>query len=477
MSWGADKRSAFDYAARLTEMGGVRETRLIYPPGEHWNERHLQCVWFDASLRPPALLTDEGESVRVEFPGHWNLEAGPDFLDARLCIGREQRRLMGDVEVHVRPVDWKRHAHGRDPRYAHVIAHVTYYPGKSSDLSLPAGTVSIVLRDALLGRPGFSFADIDLAAYPHAYIPSTPRPCALALGNDPDRRAALLTAAGRYRMTRKRQALAERIERQGDARQTLYEFFMAGLGYKHNAVAMRRLARCLPLRDWPGGMAPEVHYARLLGSAGLLPSPDLAEDAITERLLRSLWDLWWRHPAPEPEPPLSWHLGTLRPYNHPARRLAAAAAWFGGETPIESLWGEPFRQGTASDWRRLCRRLMQGATMDCWRRRRTLLGPEGDRGGALLGAARAGAIVNNTIAPHIANRMHAPEEFFDALPPESISAPMRSTATHLFGRDHNPALYSGSGLLQQGLLQIHADFCLNANVDCVHCVLPARLGA
>ena len=64
-----------------------------------YGERHLQCVWADASWRPSLLYTGDGEPVVVENPGRWNLEAGPDFLDAALVIGEEQRRVSGDVEI------------------------------------------------------------------------------------------------------------------------------------------------------------------------------------------------------------------------------------------------------------------------------------------------------------------------------------------------------------------------------------------
>ena len=74
------------YAAMLSCNILARETRNVsysFP----YSERHLQCVWFDSSLRPGNLVTDTGEQVIVENPGRWNLEAGPDFLDAVLIIG------------------------------------------------------------------------------------------------------------------------------------------------------------------------------------------------------------------------------------------------------------------------------------------------------------------------------------------------------------------------------------------------------
>ena len=56
--------------------------------GFPYSERHLQCVWFDEIYRPVVLHTLDGEEVMVESPGRWNLESGPDFLDAILLIGR-----------------------------------------------------------------------------------------------------------------------------------------------------------------------------------------------------------------------------------------------------------------------------------------------------------------------------------------------------------------------------------------------------
>ena len=51
------------------------------------SERHLQCLWFDAKFRPENIKTLSGEVVKIVNPGKWNLESGPDFLDATLLIG------------------------------------------------------------------------------------------------------------------------------------------------------------------------------------------------------------------------------------------------------------------------------------------------------------------------------------------------------------------------------------------------------
>ena len=101
----------------------------------------------------------------------------------------------------------------------------------------------------------------------------------------------------------------------------------------------------------------------------------------------------------------------------------------------------------------------------------------GERASAnLLGNAAAAMLVTNVIVPFVAcANPDLLSRLLPGLPAEEISAPMRAAATHLFGRDHNPALYASSGLLQQGLLQIHADFCLDARAGCEACGLAAAL--
>ena len=456
------------------EASAVCEPHARYRSGFHWSERHLQCLWFDAHYRPAAFPFPGGETVTVLDPGEWNLEAGPDFLNATLLIQPGARQLRGDVEVHVHPSDWDAHNHCADPAYAQVVAHVTWFSGPAPR-TLPPGVCTLALAEPVMAQPGLSLDDIDLKAYPHAVLPATPRPCEAFLKSNPDRARDVLTAAGHYRLRAKAARLRARLEQNGDRSQVFYEEVMAALGYKHNQTPFRALARLLPASTLAGA-SRETAFARLLGTARLLPQPDVAPDEEGKRFIRTLWDLWWREANETLPETIPWSLHNLRPQNAPVRRLAAAACLFSGASTvlqdIDRLAGE-----TGLRW--------HSQALDCfearcrwpfWNRRLVFSStPDSAQDIALLGESRAAAILTNVALPFAAAEDGLPRDVLEQLPPEDLSAPMRLTALHLFGRDHNPALYADNGLLQQGLLQIHLDFCLNAKPGCDACALCSAL--
>ena len=135
----------------------------------------------------------------MEHPGDWNLEAGPDFLNAVLLIGKERRRVSGDLEIHIHAGAWNQHGHANDPRYAHVRFHVVYFQGQE----IP-GLVQIPLQQILKADPFFSFENIDPAAYPYS-VPSGDFPLKAL---HPDRKILLLESAGEERLRLKAERLA-----------------------------------------------------------------------------------------------------------------------------------------------------------------------------------------------------------------------------------------------------------------------------
>ncbi|MBI2441296.1 MAG: DUF2851 family protein [Lentisphaerae bacterium] len=471
--------------------------------GGPYTERHLQCVWFDEGLRPKNLKTERGQEIIVEHPGQWNLEEGPDFLGAVLRVLPEGRRLTGDVEIHVHPGAWQQHGHAKNPAYARVIAHVTYFPGAAPRAALPEGAIQVALQDALAANPFFSFESLDLSAYPYA-ARARATPCAQVLqGWDPGRVAQLLETAGEQRLQAKTARMAGAIAAQGFA-QTLYEEVMAALGYKNNRAPFRCLAQRLPLETLRALSAgdPLKAYALLMGVAGLLPRQTPGRwDAATRVFVRRLWDHWWKQQAALGATALrraDWKLSGLRPQNHPQRRLMLAALLFAGKPELEArLSALPAAE--AAEAIKLMAALFppladatlrskpslrstsppadKPETETYWQRRLTFGGKPQETPIALMGEGRIAALIANVLLPLLAaagNRSVMRPAFLRHLPPEEDNQILRQTARNLLGADHNPALYR-SGLRQQGLLQIFHDFCLTDRSRCATCALLAAL--
>ena len=459
----------------------VREPPPASFPAPPSSERHLQCVWYDAALRPARLRTRDGEEVDVVSPGRWNLGPGPDFTEAAVRVGPARREVRGDVEVHLRPADWTAHGHAGDPRYARVRLHVTFAPGPPPSAPLPPGVLSIALRDALAANRSFDFNAIDPAAYPYA-VRSGACPCSAVLDAwTPSARTALLDAAGQERLRRKAERLAARAREKG-VEQAFYEEMMSTLGYRHNKGPFRCLAESVPLdalRDESGG-SPRAAYALLSGVAGLLPAaPRPGWDAETLAEFRATWDAWWKRRSRWEGvalPADAWRNDGVRPANRPVRRLQAAARWFTRDPPLI----EALRAGAREDPVALLRHaplLLDAPPDGYWGRRLTWGGTVRARPQALVGRARAAAVVLNVVAPMLALAepdAAATPGWLDALPAESDHALLRQTAHALFG-PHHPASWYRTGLRRQGLLQIFHDYCLTDRSGCTECPLPAQL--
>ena len=404
----------------------LRRAHLLAEP-EAPTELRLQALW-QSPTRPKDLALLDGTPVEVLDPGHWNRTAGPDFRDALLSVGGAIRR--GDVELHLRPADWDAHGHAKDPAYAGVILHVTWAPGPPAK-TLPPAVPTLALAP-FAEREG----PIDFASLPTPRDDAAdPRPCRLRLEGEPSALDRLLVSAGAYRLLIKSRAFAEAL-RDGSPFQAFYEALLAAMGYRRNVAPFRRLAQEIPFARLQ--QLPSLRrFAILAGVSGLLKE---------ER--RDLWDLWWDSGFPPPLRPYDWDHRALRPQNHPFRRLAGAV---GVLHRIDRLLDLSLGN--------LPEALVEASTLLCE--------PLALKG-ALIGANRAHAIVTNLFVPYRLALGSLTAASLDALPGEDVSQPMREAWHRLTGTLRD--LPKG-GLRQQGLLQIHADFCANPALSCQTCPL------
>jgi AcrR family transcriptional regulator len=223
----------------------------IPSPQSLYTERDLHEIWERQRFRRDGLLTEDAESVTVEFPGiRWG-EGGPDFRGARLVVGGERR--CGDVELHLTPSGWRAHGHRRDGAYASVILHVVLRrdPFSEPPRDPPLLVLEPYLHGAVAPAPGGSGEDLD------------------ALGEE---------------WFAERRARMERALERAPGDEVLHREILVGLGYKHNKAAMAELARRCPLASLEGDAAAIGRRLRLAADA----------------LPRALWRLRNVRPANHP---------------------------------------------------------------------------------------------------------------------------------------------------------------------------------
>ncbi|MCH8063540.1 MAG: DUF2851 family protein [Chloroflexi bacterium] len=276
------------------------------------SEHALARLWLRTKVLSTGIVTEDGERLRVVYPGRSNPRAGPDFLDAVLTT-ESGEILRGDVELHLRAPDWYGHGHHVDSNYNGVILHVVLYTVGRIRTELPSRMSAPIASLAPVAK---ELAGLRIA---HAY----------AVDDEPPREQSdigdRLDAAGDGRFLSKSSGFALAVE-SSSPEEVLYQAMMEALGYASNRRPFRELARRVPLstlaafRHEPAATRYLAILALLGKTSGLL---EAVEEAARRTGLRRLSE---KLPKTRPLSRDAWDLHRVRPTNHPAGRVVGAAS-------------------------------------------------------------------------------------------------------------------------------------------------------
>lgn len=87
-------------------------------------ENLLHFIWKYKMFATNKLVSTAGETIEIKATGSANLNAGPDFLNAKIRIG--EQLWAGNIEIHIQSSDWYAHGHESDDNYQSVILHVVW---------------------------------------------------------------------------------------------------------------------------------------------------------------------------------------------------------------------------------------------------------------------------------------------------------------------------------------------------------------
>lgn len=300
-------------------------------PTDDLPELAIALAWHRGQLGA-AFRTIDGRSVEIVHRGVWSHGYGPDFVDAMVVFdGRDLR--TGAIELHLGSRGWLAHGHHLDPRYDPVVLHVALRDDGTPARTSAGAAVPLVLVDPdavpplpdngigpdVWNRFGGEACAADLA-FAH---PGVLREALWSLG---DRRLAARTARLESLLT---------ISAPGEV---LWAELLDGLGFSANRGPMRSLAAAVPLAvvetsiaGRAAGERLDLARALLFGAAGFLPlSPTDAGFAGLEPGDTTRVEASWRTAGGpwrgQELAPTAWTRSRVRPANHPAARIAAAAA-------------------------------------------------------------------------------------------------------------------------------------------------------
>lgn len=275
----------------------------------------LHFLWRTRRFDQTNLTTTEGETLEILHPGEHNSHAGADFSNARLRIGGIT--WAGNVEMHLKSSDWRRHNHHADRAYDNVILHVVLeddQPVRREDgTPVPCLEMKKLVPQRLAGT-------YQKLLHNEYWIPCQPFFYAVPEMTKNLWFDRLLVE----RLEQKTAAIRIALESNGnDWEETFYQFVARNFGLKVNSEPFEALARSLPQKILARHREslPQIE-ALLYGQAGML-AQDFDEKYPGE--LKAEYRFLQKKYALTPLDPVVWKFLRLHPGNFPTIRLAQLA--------------------------------------------------------------------------------------------------------------------------------------------------------
>ncbi|MDR0371398.1 MAG: DUF2851 family protein [Prevotellaceae bacterium] len=278
-------------------------------------EALLHYVWQYRLFSAHQLKTSDNKTVEIIDVGKLNMDAGPDFFNAKIKI--DGTLWAGNVEIHHRSSDWVRHGHEKDKRYNNVILHVVRVADtdifrqngeKVPQLELQISE-GVEQKAGELYRQNKQIACADeIASVPAIYIR--------------DWKNALLAE----RLSHKTNEIEKQLKSNHNHwEEAFYVVLARNFGFGTNGQAFEQTAQSLPLSTLAKHKNNLFQMEALLfGQSGLLFTGEGETDEYVDRLREEHAFLAKKYRL-KPVDGFVWKMARLRPDNFPHIRIAQFA--------------------------------------------------------------------------------------------------------------------------------------------------------
>lgn len=415
----------------------------------------MQYVWKHRLWRSEDMVTNTGKKVRVVDPRLLNTDAGPDFFNAKIEI--DGHMWVGNVEMHYRATDWKRHRHDSDKAYDSVILHVV----AKDDAPVRRTNGELIPQLVLEVSPQFN---ADYASLVGATIEV---PCATKIKQVPHLTIVEWVEGLAFeRLHGKVERIHQLLDSfNGSWEDVCYVTLARNFGFGINNDAFERLARRTPLRLL-GKHSDSVLQieALLFGQAGMLDAQKPGMDSYYNQLCTEYAFLSNKFQL-TPMEKESWKLFRIRPQNFPYRRIAMLAQFIEGGFRMMNRILE-------AEGEKEMRALFEVELSGYWTKHYTF-GKPNERATATLSRSSTDIILINTVAPllyaygELTGNYEMTDKAIKLL--EDLRAESNSIVSHFvaYGIDCPDALTS------QALVQLKREYC-DAR-KCIYCKIGHHL--
>jgi hypothetical protein len=280
------------------------------------HEAILHYVWKFKLFNNLHLQTEDGDDVQILSVGSHNLDAGPDFYNAKIKIGNTI--WVGNVEIHIKSSDWQRHQHQKDKAYDNVILHVVW----ENDAPIYRTDNTIIPTLLLKNRVDSKIiTSYDQLKYNSYWIPCEPQ----LAGVDDFTKQQCLDRMCLERLEEKSQIISELYQQlKGNWEDTFYITMAKSFGFKVNSLPFELLANNLSQLILAKHKDQSLQIEALIfGVAGLLNRTFI--DDYPNSLKKEYQFLKAKYGFNEVGAEL-WKFSKTRPDNFPTIRIAQFAA-------------------------------------------------------------------------------------------------------------------------------------------------------
>lgn len=417
-------------------------------------EMLMQYMWEHRLWNPSGMTANDGRKVRVIDPGIRNTDAGPDFFNAK--IEMDGCLWAGNVEIHVRASDWRRHGHDADPAYDSVILHVV---GKD-DVPVCRTNGERIPQVVMECTP--QLAD----RYSALVNGGTELPCKEVIASlSPLETAEWVQSLAFERLQEKSRRIKGLLERfHGSWEDVCYVTFARNIGFGTNNDAFELLAKSLPLNLLHKHADSLLQLEALFfGQAGLLQED--GGDSYYRQLCREYGFLRTKFSLRQPEG-LVWKSFRMRPQNFPWRRVALLAHYvYGGFRLMADILAA---EGGEDKLRRLFGVRLTGYWSDHFSFSHA--SPEQS---AAIGQGSVDIILINTVAPLYYTYAELTDNYEWAERAVALLESLRPERNHIAALFASAGMKIDNALVSQAAIQLRNGYCLPRK--CLYCQAGHKL--